>query len=236
MTKHRILSTEIRTITTRNGRSYRKRVAIVECPTCLKVYVKIHYHERNGECKECALRHWHERCVGRSYKSIGELNGNQYRRYKEGAKNRGIYFNVSQQFLWDLFVKQKGLCKLSGLLLNLRSNYVKNSSGKCRGTHYDTHKITASLDRIDNTRAYTEDNVQWVHKCINLMKGALSDSDFIYFCKKVSKVNKNKDNTEPSLLNGGNFVQRKVQRLTVEGKPNNTDTRIPQPETVDDIV
>ena len=45
--------------------------------------------------------------------------------------------------------------------------------------------VTQSLDRIDSTKGYTIDNVQWVHKYINLMKHQLTQQQFIDFCKKV---------------------------------------------------
>jgi len=37
-----------------------------------------------------------------------------------------------------------------------------------------------------------EGNVQFVHKDINFMKQSLSQEDFIYYCKKISKYNKGK--------------------------------------------
>lgn len=51
------------------------------------------------------------------------------------------------------------------------------------------HKQTASLDRIDNTKGYTEDNVQWVHKIINKMKSDLTQEDFIMWCKRINNEN-----------------------------------------------
>jgi hypothetical protein len=52
-----------------------------------------------------------------------------------------------------------------------------------------TSKVTASLDRIDSSKGYVEGNVQWVHKRINIMKNDLSDSEFIEWCRVVSKNN-----------------------------------------------
>ena len=45
---------------------------------------------------------------------------------------------------------------------------------------------TASLDRIDNTKGYIIDNVQWVHKQVNFMKGTMKQTEFIEFCKLIS--------------------------------------------------
>ena len=53
-------------------------------------------------------------------------------------------------------------------------------------TLVNTFDGTASLDRIDSSKGYTKDNVQWVHKDINYIKRDLSDSEFITLCKKVA--------------------------------------------------
>ena len=45
---------------------------------------------------------------------------------------------------------------------------------------------TASLDRIDSSRGYVPENVQWVHKVINRMKGTLSDDEFKSWCRTVA--------------------------------------------------
>jgi hypothetical protein len=44
---------------------------------------------------------------------------------------------------------------------------------------------TASLDRKDSSKGYTKDNVQWIHKTINFMKGQMSDQEFVSWCKLV---------------------------------------------------
>ena len=49
---------------------------------------------------------------------------------------------------------------------------------------------TASLDRIDSKKAYTLDNVQWVHKTVNQMKWTLASKEFIEWCKTIAQNNK----------------------------------------------
>lgn len=44
---------------------------------------------------------------------------------------------------------------------------------------------TASLDRIDSNFGYTETNVQWVHKELNIMKWNLTDKSFVDWCEKI---------------------------------------------------
>lgn len=53
--------------------------------------------------------------------------------------------------------------------------------------------MTASLDRIDSSRGYEIDNIQWVHKDVNKMKMGLSQNEFIDICKIISKNNRGKN-------------------------------------------
>ena len=47
------------------------------------------------------------------------------------------------------------------------------------------NKSTASLDRIDSSKGYTIDNIQWLHKDINKMKWDFSQEKFLELCKKI---------------------------------------------------
>jgi hypothetical protein len=77
-------------------------------------------------------------------------------------------FSVTIQEAWQLFETQGRKCALSGVPLSF-------SSPK-----------SASLDRKDSKLGYTLNNVQWLHKEINRMKGVLGDSEFVAWCKLVS--------------------------------------------------
>lgn len=48
-------------------------------------------------------------------------------------------------------------------------------------------KHTISLDRIDNDRGYTLDNVQLLHKDINMMKHAFLQVYFVNLCRMIAK-------------------------------------------------
>lgn len=98
---------------------------------------------------------------------------------KFGAKVRNIHFDITIEYAWDLFIKQNKKCALTGLELNFGS-FTKDPSA------------TASLDRIDSSKGYTKDNIQWVHKWINLMKLDFSQDEFIKKCHEVSNFNKTK--------------------------------------------
>jgi len=117
-------------------------------------------------------------------KCIGDLSASYYISFKSSRIGKGIPFdeNVTMEFLWELFIKQNKKCAISGIEILMNPEWSKQNKG------YFTKIIqTASLDRIDNDLGYTINNVQWVHKDINMMRGGLSIHDFIYVCNKVSE-------------------------------------------------
>jgi hypothetical protein len=103
----------------------------------------------------------------------GEIHGTFWGRVHSNAALRKLKVEVSIEQAWHLFQKQKGKCALSGLPLKFGATMKQET--------------TASLDRIDSTKHYTLDNIQWVHKTINLMKKSMNEKDFIGFCKAVGK-------------------------------------------------
>jgi hypothetical protein len=50
---------------------------------------------------------------------------------------------------------------------------------------------TASVDRIDSSKDYTQDNTQLVHVHINMMKQHYDQQYFIDMCKNVSEYKGN---------------------------------------------
>ena len=103
----------------------------------------------------------------------GEISGRKFTRLKWSAKNRNIDFDLTIEYLWELFLKQKRKCALSGHKLSF--------NGK---------NVSVSLDRIDSLKGYTEGNVQWIHKDVNFMKHTFSQQKFIDWCKKIVYHNK----------------------------------------------
>jgi len=98
-----------------------------------------------------------------------------WKRLCDQAARRKIDITISKDEAYILFVKQGMKCALSNedLYFTLfRTNFNRYTN--------------ASLDRIDSSRPYTIDNVQWVHKSINMMKGTLSQVEFLEWCRKVT--------------------------------------------------
>lgn len=84
------------------------------------------------------------------------------------AKTRGISAEIDIEYAWNLFITQGRRCAITGIEIG-----------------FGPTEISASLDRIDSNGAYTEKNVQWVHKVVNVMKHAMSMKEFIGWCGLV---------------------------------------------------
>lgn len=105
------------------------------------------------------------------WRGHGDITGTYWSNITRNARTRNIQVKITIKDIWKLFLKQKGVCALTGLDIEL---------GKI-GTQ------TASLDRIDSSKPYTLDNVQWVHKEVNTMKSQLSEPRFLELCKLISR-------------------------------------------------
>lgn len=82
---------------------------------------------------------------------------------KAGLK-RNKKYECTLDYLRDLYEKQGRKCAISGRPLTIEN---------------------ISLDRIDSSKNYTNDNVQWVVIQINRAKNVLAQSDFIQLCEDV---------------------------------------------------
>lgn len=108
------------------------------------------------------------------YQGCENLSGCYWSRLRKGASSRGLQFEITIEEAWNLFEKQNRKCAITGDTLTLERDYTKN-----RTTH------TGSLDRIDNSKGYTINNVQWVHKDVNIMHNKRTLKEFVSLCRKV---------------------------------------------------
>ncbi len=123
------------------------------------------------QCRKCSVGE-----KSSNWKGIGRLPSTVYTVIQLRAKNRGKTFNVTKEYLSNLYDKQKGLCGLTGMPINFDSSKGKNLA---------CSKGTASLDRINSSIGYEIGNVQWVHKHVNSMKNSYTTKEFVDLCRKV---------------------------------------------------
>lgn len=138
----------------------------------------------------------------RNNKSIGDLKGSIWTQIRRGRKrrSRNLEFSISQEYAWNLFLKQDKKCALTGLPIEFPKTIKEEYLGL----------RTASLDRISSYEGYEEGNVQWLHKDINKMKMDFSESYFIHLCQLVSDFNhKSNYNSHDRLNKYINLYQEK---------------------------
>jgi hypothetical protein len=105
----------------------------------------------------------------------GEISGYKWSKIEDGAKNRNLTFDITIEGAWNLFLIQEKSCALSGFPL-----YFGKKSRELG---------TASLDRIDNSEGYIENNIQWVHKDVNRLKWDLTEKRLFQLCEAIVKTN-----------------------------------------------
>lgn len=153
----------------KNGRSRRFCKCLCECGK--EIFVERFNLIRN-QTKSCGCNRYPKGKSSRKWKSVGNLHASTLGRFKWNANSRHIPFELTLEEGWELYQNQKGLCALSGVPITFNS-----TSKICDGT--------ASLDRIDSSKGYVKENVQWVHKTINFMKHTLTTEDFLNWCKII---------------------------------------------------
>lgn len=150
-------------------------------------------HLRSGHTTSCGCSWYKYGKDNATWKGHKEISMRFYKSIIYNAQSRKLDFNISIEYLWDLFIKQSRLCALSGLPLVFGAN-----NGKVEGT--------ASLDRINSSMGYIVGNVQWVHKTVNNMKWDMSQEYFLQLCKTISEYHKIKNYGSPKIKQSGSFV------------------------------
>jgi hypothetical protein len=90
------------------------------------------------------------------------------------------------RFLLDLYESQSGICPLSGVEMD------------CRTDHEYGFLLKPSLDRINNSRGYERDNVRFTTVWANLQRNFLNDAQFTWLCGRVVETQgRRKRTTKP---------------------------------------
>lgn len=97
-----------------------------------------------------------------------------YRNAKRRALLTGKEIDIDTEFLEELWVKQNGCCAKTGNKFVLETNGLANKS-----------PYNPSVDRIDNTKGYTKDNVQLVTYHYNIAKSTYTEEQLIQLAKDI---------------------------------------------------
>lgn len=127
----------------------------------------------NFKCRKCATPERLQTFLV-TKGAVGDFHQGKFSKIQRCAKARDIEFNLTKEYLNELYQKQHGICAITGDTLS------------------DINE--SSLDRIDSSKGYIEGNVQWVTVQANKCKHVLSMQELYEFCCKVL----NHANQQPS--------------------------------------
>jgi hypothetical protein len=100
------------------------------------------------------------------------------------AKKLERSHNLTGEDIWRILEGQNFRCALSGIPLT--------TSVEKRGP---ANPFAASIDRLDNTKGYTTENVRIVCVIANMARNVFSDEDFYKMCDSAAKWQKYKRRT-----------------------------------------
>lgn len=124
----------------------------------------------NGWCGCKKGNHDQNKNNNSSWSGYEDISGTFWGSISSGARTRNIPFNINIKQAWDLFISQNKKCAISGQDLCM----------------YPVKNKTASLDRINSNDSYNINNIQWIHKHINIMKYNFTEKYFFSLCSLIA--------------------------------------------------
>ena len=138
--------------------------------------VNKNYTSYSSSCYECDKTR-HKKCDKKPLTRLDQRITVTLNSARQRCLRSGKQFDLTKEFILDLFEKQQGKCFYTGIDLLIvpdESNY---------------HCL--SIDRLDSNKSYIKDNVVLCCWIINRIKSNLSVKDFIQYC---SLIHNNKSN------------------------------------------
>lgn len=145
-----------------------------DCGKEIIVYAHNLYNNKTKSCGCTKAKLIHDT----HYLGTKDVSGTYMKELRTRARKKNLDFNLTAEFLQRLLEEQNYKCAITGVKIKGSPNNRNKKSNTFK-------RQTASVDRINSSCGYTEDNVQWVHKRINNMKGNLSTNMFQLWCLRV---------------------------------------------------
>lgn len=111
-------------------------------------------------------------CLENNCKKHRKNKWKNYLAQKANSRKREGSEILTEDNINKLYEEQSGVCKISGVKFDIEHKWNR-----------------PSLDRIDNNKGYTVDNIQLVTWIVNHTRGELSIEEYLAMCKKVTKNN-----------------------------------------------
>lgn len=153
---------------------------LLNCPVCDKSrsfsskYSMQNAKNKKTKCASCRTTANNKQRIGTnvkekngSWRGYQGVPGKVLSRLRNGAKRRKLHFDITLEDIFNVYKKQGFMCAFSGIPVSFDKD--------------------ASVDRIDSDLGYTTDNIQVVHKDLNMMKRNINNELFIQWCILVAK-------------------------------------------------
>lgn len=127
-----------------------------------------------------------------------------FHRIYKCAINRGIAFSLTINDIYNLYIKQNGKCAISGVDISFASSDDKSKSG------------TVSVDRIYSSLGYEPNNIQLVHKRINIIKGTMNTNELLEWVKTIFLYNNLSSNDIDKTLLGKTDILGRLHETSTQ--------------------
>jgi hypothetical protein len=146
-----------------------------KCRSCNGIFPYTEeFFRTRSMCKECSKKKWKM-----NYKlnitniTLEKLLVLRTRTCYGRACKKGLEFDITPEYLMEIYNNQKGLCFYSGIKMELAIKGTTNNYN------------TLSVDRIDSSKGYVKGNIVLCCDCVNTMKMKLTTNEFLTVCKNV---------------------------------------------------
>lgn len=139
-------------------------------------------HNRRYICKECfSIKQKNLNLNLSDNKKLSKCLRLRFLGARHRAVNHNIPFNLTYDYVAELWDKQNGICALSGIPMtyNLREGRTPTN---------------VSIDKVDRNLGYIQGNIQLVCMACNQIKSDLTDLEMYNFCKRIVEYYENKNN------------------------------------------
>jgi len=163
----------------KNNKYQKPSKGLVVCQKCNQIKSLDNFYRNtassNGLQSYCISCH-----KEKIYESESKLKGyiNKILRRIENYKD----LNITNKDIIEIYNKQNKKCFLTSELLTYYS-------GKQLTKNKYESKFNICINKIDNEKPYSKENIQLVGECLAKMKKNLTNDNFIHLCKLVSSKN-----------------------------------------------
>lgn len=149
----------------------------LNCIECGKEVEASTNHKTRVCSKECSNRAAAKRVRGYRQTTLEDTLKYLVVQTRSRAKKRGMEHDLTYEWVETKLREQKGLCARTGIPLKASRPDI--------GGLRRTHKDTASLDRVDSNKGYTQDNVEIVSYFYNSAKNKFTGEELEEMCKQI---------------------------------------------------